>query len=391
MNGLGHAALLAFLALARGAAGADDLTSAARELAQKSAAFAGKGEPVSASWRNLSSLGPAELARAEAAFEAALQVTRPLNPPLQARITLSENASQYLLVEEAQKGEERQVWFTAWNRGAPFAAAAPALALERKFLWEQEEQILDVAFPGDAMLILTPSGLVWLRRQGGEWIRALSVPLPEARVWPRDVRGRLRLTGAAYQAYLPGFACSGAWQPPASIECRPTDDPWTLESGSRAMLLANYAAGRNYFDGRIITQAGQRKTVPPFYSAAASTDQGRTVWLLAGVDGRTRLFDAAFDPGGELDAWGSDIAGAEARCGGGSQALATRPGDSTETDAVQAFGIVNRAAMPLSAPVEFPGPVTALWVSGGTSAVAVSKNLGTGRYEAYLLTIACGM
>jgi hypothetical protein len=36
------------------------------------------------------------------------------------------------------------------------------------------------------------------------------------------------------------------------------------------------------------------------------------------------------------------------------------------------------------------GPVTALWVSGGTAALAVSKNLSTGKYAAYLLTVACG-
>jgi hypothetical protein len=103
-----------------------------------------------------------------------------------------------------------------------------------------------------------------------------------------------------------------------------------------------------------------------------------------------RLFDAAFEPAGEIGAWGSDIAGTDARCGGASQVLATRPGDGSEADAVQAFTIANGAAAPLTAPVEMPGPVTALWVSGGASALAVSKNLSTGKYAAYLLTVACG-
>jgi len=130
--------------------------------------------------------------------------------------------------------------------------------------------------------------------------------------------------------------------------------------------------------------------VDPFYSAAAVEERGKGLWLLAMVDGRTRLFDESFGPAGEINAWGSDIAGTDARCGGGSQVLASRPGGS-EPDAVQAFTIVNRAAAPLGAPAEFPGPVTALWVSDHTSVLAVSRDLSTGKYAAYLLTVVCGL
>ena len=54
--------------------------------------------------------------------------------------------------------------------------------------------------------------------------------------------------------------------------------------------------------------------------------------------------------------------------------LVTRPGEPTEPDAIQAFAIVNGAAMPLTAAAVFPGPVTALWPSGGTAAaLAVAR------------------
>jgi hypothetical protein len=119
-------------------------------------------------------------------------------------------------------------------------------------------------------------------------------------------------------------------------------------------------------------------------------ERGKALWLLAMVDGRVRLFDESFEPAGDINAWGSDIVGTDARCAGGSQVLATRPGGA-EPDAVQAFAIVNRAAVPLGAPAEFPGPVTALWVSGQASALAVSKNITTGKYAAYLLTLVCGL
>jgi len=39
--------------------------------------------------------------------------------------------------------------------GEPAAAASPGMALDKKLVWEQEEQILDVAFPAAGMLVLS--------------------------------------------------------------------------------------------------------------------------------------------------------------------------------------------------------------------------------------------
>jgi hypothetical protein len=382
------------LLVAHCALAADDLKGAARELARRTAAFAGAGQAVSVAWRNLSSLGSAELADARDAFEPAFKsaggILGDAASVVEARIAISENASQYLLAEDVRKGDERQVWFAAWNRAAPGHVLAPGAGLEKKLVWEQDERILDAAFPADRMLLLTPSNLVWFSRQEGQWTRSMSVAIPAPKAWPRDLRGRLRIVGSNYLAYLPGMACGGAWQPPVSLECKASGDPWVLESGSRDLLLASFAAGRNYFDGRVATQTGLRKTVEPFYSAASVDERGKALWLLAMVDGRVRLFDESFEPAGDINAWGSDIVGTDARCAGGSQVLATRPGGA-EPDAVQAFAIVNRAAVPLGAPAEVPGPVTALWVSGQASALAVSKNITTGKYAAYLLTLVCGL
>ncbi len=393
----GSYAALAALALLcwRRASAASDPIGAARELAWKTAAFAGEAEPVSLAWRNLSSLGSADFGQAREAFESALKKAgarvSDTAPLVEGRITVSESLSEYLLVEEARKGDERLVWLAAWKRPASGPAGAPAAAIEKKLVWEQDEQILDAAFPGDMMLLLTPSNLVWFNRQGGQWTRSMSWALPAPRTWPRDLRGRLRVDGPDYQAFLPGLACGGAWRPPVSVQCKTTSGPWPLESGGRSMLLARFAAGRNYFDGLVAAPAGARKTVEPFYSAASVEERGKSLWLLAMVDGRTRLFDDAFEPAGEIGSWGSDIAGTDARCGGGSQVFATRPGSGDEPDAVQAYTIVDRAAVPLGAPAEFPGPVTALWASGGASALAVSRNLSTHKYAAYLLTVVCGL
>jgi len=390
-----HAVLCALLFfIPPGAGAAEDLNGAAHDLARQTAAFAGSGQPVSVEYRNISSLGPADLGQVRGAFEAALKEAglrvSDVAPVAELRLTLSESQSQYLLVEEASKGDERQVWMAAWKRAAP-AAALPGVALDRKLVWEQAEQILDVAFPAAGMLVLAPAKVTLFTRQNGAWEPRQAVPLAPGKPWPRDARGRLRVTGASYQAFLPGMVCGGVVEPSLSIDCRAGDDPWILESGGRAPLLANFAAARNYFDGRVATGTGLRKTMAPFYTAASAGEQDRLLWLLAMLDGRTQIFDAWLDPVGAIASWGSDIAGTEASCGGGSQVLATRPGDGGEADAIQAFAIVNRAALPLTAPVEFAGPVTALWPSSATSALAVARDTLTGRYAAYVITVVCGL
>ena len=68
-----HAVLSALLFfLPRGAAAAEDPIGAARELARKTAAFAGRGEAVSASWRNVSSLTSGDFNQVRGLFETAI-------------------------------------------------------------------------------------------------------------------------------------------------------------------------------------------------------------------------------------------------------------------------------------------------------------------------------
>jgi hypothetical protein len=319
----------------------------------------------------VSSLGPATLVQARGAFEAALRelgARTGEGTAAEAQITLSENAASYLLIEELRKGDDRQVWIASWKRaGGP--ASGPAAAIEKRLLWEQEEPILDVAVLREGLLVLTPTALVRTAPRQ-------SAPILGHAPWPRDMRGRLRTNGGGVQAHLPGVSCSGSTDP-LTLSCKASDEPWTLESG-RALLLASFTANRNFFDGRVVTQAGVRKTVGGFYSAAAVDG----AWILAMLDGRAALFDAAMEPAGTAGQWGSDVAASEARCGGSPVVLATRAGDGP--DAVQAYAIVNRAAVAIGAPVEFAGPVTALWAPG----IAVTRE-GT-VYRAYLLAVNCG-
>ena len=380
---------------------ADDLAGAVRELARRTAAFAVRGEPVSVSWRNLSTLASGDFNQARTIFEGAVREAggrvsenqdRPggLSYPVDARLTLSGNVSQFLLVEEARKGDDRQVWIASWKRPAPTRApAGSTLRLEKKLIWEQEEQILDVVMLGGDVLVLSPSGV---RLHGSREEDARLTPL---RAWPRDLRGHLRVTGGGFQgggfqAYLPGMACTGASAPSLTMECHPSDEPWTLDEGGRGVLLAGFTPGRNHFDGRVSASNGAHKTLAPFFSAASAEETGRAYFLLAMLDGRTEIFDAALDPVGSVAPWGSDLAGTEAHCGGGSQVLATKAGEGREPDAIRAFGLVSRTPVALSAPLDLPGPVTALWSLGGNAALAVVNDLATGRYQAYVITVNCG-
>ncbi|HUB77301.1 MAG TPA: hypothetical protein VMB03_00825 [Bryobacteraceae bacterium] len=389
-----HAVSAALLFFSASAGAADDPGGAAKELARKTTAFAGRGAAVAIVWRNLSSLDSAAN-QARAAFEDALQQaglrTGDLAPLVEAKVTLSEDASQYLLVEEASKGDEHQVWISAWKRVEPASTPSGGLTLEKKLVWEQPEPILDVAFPPAGMLVLSPSGVTLYARNGAQWQSQRTVLLTPAKPWPADLRGHLRLRGAGFQALLPGLECDGTADPSLSAECHASEEPWVLESGSRGLLLASFAAARNYFDGRITTQGGQRKNIPPFFSAASVESQGRTWWLLAATDGRIQVFDNALEPSGVSSAqWGSDIAGTDAHCGAGSQVLATRPGDRSQLDSIQAFNVSDRTPQPLTDPADFPGPVMALWTSGGSAATAVVKNLRSQQYSAYVVTVVCG-
>jgi len=203
------------------------------------------------------------------------------------------------------------------------------------------------------------------------------------------MRGRLRTTGTTFQAFLPGMVCNGNTAPALSVDCRASEAPWVLESGSRGLLLATFAASRDYFDGRVVTQSGARKTVTPFYSAASVESQGRTLWVMAQTDGRTQISDASLEPVAVIGPWGSDIAGIDAPCGGTSQVLATRAGDSSEPDALQSFTIADRAATPATAAAMLPGPVTALWPSGASAALTVVRDLGSGDFIAYVASVSC--
>ena len=99
------------------------------------------------------------------------------------------------------------------------------------------------------------------------------------------------------------------------------------------------------------------------------------------------------DPGrvSTIPGLGSDILMLQSDCGSGWQLLATKPGDWTVSDSVQAYEVTNNQAIAVGRAVDFDGPITALWPSASDKmAYAIVHNLKSGLYEAYWLSIACG-
>jgi hypothetical protein len=169
-----------------------------------------------------------------------------------------------------------------------------------------------------------------------------------------------------------------------TVTCRNTDDPWPI-GGQKAF----FNSARNYFTGTLVPGLGAQ--LPPFFSAATLPRANYTLWLFNGVDGQVRAYD-----GVELRAisntrnWGSDMISVRSNCGVGTQLLVSAAGDDTVADFLHVYEMVDREPNEVASQLAMDGPITALWQSADTSsAVAVVRNLQTGQYDAYNITIAC--
>jgi hypothetical protein len=347
-------------------ASAQDLDSAARELARRIATGTGR-QDIALMVRNSSSLSEAEAARVSSVLETELRVRAPRPGPerLAVNVTLSENVQSYLWVAQIQQ----DVVMVSVPRPAEPVMAPARVTIQKKLLWEQERPILDAAMSDSLLIVLDPASVSFYRERQ----LTQSIAAGNARPMPRDARGRLLIEGDSFRAFLPGVVCSGSIRPAPAMTCVEASGPWPLDGGSGAEL----AAGRNYF-----TEA----RLPAFFSTATVT--GRR--LVAGVDGRTRVYDGTLREVGQVSGWGSDIAAVEGGCAGERQVLASRPSEGSEPDAIQIYDIAGRGSVAVSDPVTFAGPVVALWPSGRAGeAIAIARSAETGRYAAYSLAITC--
>jgi hypothetical protein len=374
---------------------------AARQLAHKIAGVTGPGA-IALEIANRSSLDDKSVREVRSALEAQLRAegvrtAKPDEAMGSVQVTLSESLREYVWSAEIAVGsDERRVVLVSSPRaqsGASPASAMP-LALRKSFLFTQEQPILDAALVemsgGPRLLVLDGNKVAVYHQQGGRWELEATLPITHSRIFPRDLRGRLLLRrDHLFDVHLPGVLCRSSVTPPLTLTCNDSDDPWplTAEEGS---VRAFFAPARNFFTGALSPGIGKVTNGPSFYSAAALPRSGYTLWMLTAVDGSLHLLDGMTDQVIRGAKWGSDLAAIHSSCGSGTQLLVLESGNSAQ-DSLRAFEVPDRDPVAASSPVEFDGPIVALWPEGsGSGAVAVVKREDTGWYEAYRISVVCG-
>ncbi len=331
-------------------------------------------------------------------------------------ISLSENPASYVWVAEIRQnaGEVAVVMVAAprpQSSTKPTHESVP-LNLGKIALWTQSDAILDVAVLEEnatptRIAVLDPENVSLYKLQAGKWQQEQTLGVVHARPWPRDLRGKL-IPEKDHQLdiYLPGVVCRSTAGLPLSINCRETDDPWplvppALSGGTFAVfrgatstsvaippLASFYAPTRNFFTGALTPGVGKVSTVSKFYSAAMLPRENNLLWLFAGTDGYFHAVDGVRDQPAKLD-WGSNLTSVKTSCGAGWQVLATSSEEGTG-ESVRAYEFPDRDPIAVSAAIDFPGTITALWTEAkGDTAIAVVRNRETGSYEAFRLAITC--
>jgi len=362
------------------------LDEPAHALAQKIAAVLKTREPIAFSFTSVAAVSPSDAASAREAIERELQAAGVGAKPqasASVAVTLAENLRGWVWVAEIRQGDAREIVVEERPKSAETQTAGPVVIEKRRML-EQELRILDFATLARGVLVLDAESVSVYENAGGAWQRKLGVRIPGSRPLPRDLRGRLFVQGDIYQAYLPGLTCNGSAASGITITCR-DEGLWPLGPNARGISIPT----RNYFENFVLPD-GLQKRMPAFFSAASFADHGRSAWLFAATDGRTRAYNAAFEPGNSWGGWGSDIAAVENVCGLRTFLLATGTGDSTVPDFLQAYDLADGTPRPAGDPISFPGTITALWsASERGAAVVVSRDLKSGRYAAFRLAIPC--
>jgi hypothetical protein len=288
----------------------------------------------------------------------------------------STNLRDRVCVADVGRGEARRVVITSRPRAAGSDPdAAPIVGIELRSIYTQRAPILDVTPAGDRLLVLTPDAVLLVAEASGanDGGRAIATrPIATARVWPRDLRGRLRAGGQNFEAFLPGVTCRGTVSPFALV-CADDSEPWPI-----GLDNSGIAPSRNAFS----TADGFA-----FYEAAPL---GGGRFLLAGERSALTLLDA-----GRRTALRSDpadhVAGVSDACAADAPyVIADAPTPDTDGDVLRLFRFADARLVATGSATTLPGALTALWsapVSG--PATAIVHDLRAGRYEAFHLTLSC--
>lgn len=354
MTGINRSALsrrtLLFLLVLLGtpmAAGSATLEDSAKELARKIIAAMTTHEEASLDIRKESSIGPDDFAVIENNLKGELQalgvrITGNAGAPAKIAVTLSENMSSFVWTAEIRQADSSQVVFLAFPKPSENHAVSRGMpvTLHSEKFWEGSQRVLDaaiVALPNGVslLLLLTPDALL-IRNVGSDQVS--TVAFPPSAMATRDPMGALTQSGKIVSATTASQICNIDTFSRALMEChpRPVDGPPTGRMFESLIALAK--------PGPVHVERGSQVTAVPN------------------------------------------------SCGNGLQYLASGQGDYTESDTILLFesevtqGVISEKA--LSDFLHFPGPVMSIQ-SDGAPPRAIVRNLQTGNYEAYKISISC--
>jgi hypothetical protein len=379
-------------------------TEAIRSLARKIKEAMGGSRALALEFQNISSLSDANASGIEGALKEDLsrehlEVTdAPKEETAKVRVTLSENAAERVWTAEFEQAATSKVVMVSVER---FLTAEPGLApapvLQRKIVFQQAAPILDFeveeALPNSGSNlefrdVLTPTGLFRYQFQANHLQTELADfgPVRITARNSRDLRGRILGNGSQdIRFFIGGSLCVAG---PVSTCNENSTLGWPINP-SGTNWAAVYDASRNYFKAGGVYSGEVRAELPAFYSAAVFDFGQGTAFVLTGLDGRAQVFTSTIPPA-TYTGWGDDIVSLGQGCDSHQEALVTGTGDWTQPDHLQLYEITGNQAAAVGQPLQFSGPITALWPSNdGKSARVVSRDLATGMYEGSIVTVVC--
>jgi len=370
-----------FIYICKASPPADPLEDPTRALARK-VATALHGGVVSLDQQNLSSLDGTSF----------LSLTRVFQDELKRRgievgqkgvsaklvLTVSEALTGYLGVVQIRQGEQIENVVVSLGRVTvpERESTGRGLTLNKELLFSADTPILDVVFHGSdrgPLEVLGNNRITSYQREGDRWLPGSSIGLPRNEPAGRELIGRLGIGIDDMSAAFPGEICNFSLS--GKDSCHPNKRHIGLSELPEELL--------------------ESKKTPDWISATKFEYEGDSAMIVAGKDGLLRLFEEAPDPVATFPDFGSEITSLRSGCGSGWQVLAAGSADWTAPDKVEALELHDEKLLPVSQSVPFAGPVLALRIGQKNSqlqpvdAIAIVRNLQTGRYEAYRLTVIC--
>jgi hypothetical protein len=313
------------------------------------------------------------------------------------RVTLSETARMRLWVAEAVEGSVTQVVMVQLDSdGERHAQTAGELKLHAETMLRLNEPVLATLDTANGLVVLEPEQIVFETRGPNGWHEQSRMSIGQERPLPRDPKGILLPEGgAAFEAWLAGTQCRGSYDPAPSqgqwtVSCYASDDPWPLTQSEQAAVpvKAFFNGARNYFTGVITPSVGV--DLPPFYSAAwIPRAAGGSALVIGGIDDKVPMIEnGVLKPIAGTRDWGSDFAAMRSGCGAGAQIVASSSGEAA-VDSLRAYELPALEAIPVSAPLNVAGTVTALWPAPDGKTVLAAVRGAENQYEVDRVSALC--